>query len=157
MTKHIQRRCEICDEREGQIRVFKYIGKQKTEIFVCKQCLFLVGLKEQLGQGQIEFESERGLEHSCPACGWKLGDIVRTGLLGCPKCYETFAAEVHPIMEHFHGSLRSRTIINDTDEGNISILQWQLRKAIAEERFEDAASIRDMLMKMKKKNESEEE
>lgn len=34
---------------------------------------------------------ERMPSERCPACGYSVHELVATGLLGCPACYELFA------------------------------------------------------------------
>lgn len=42
-------------------------------------------------------------ERICPRCGRNLSDFYRTGFLGCYECYRTFAPELHPLLESYHG------------------------------------------------------
>ncbi len=142
------RMCDICGERKSEVRVVQYVGGRRKELLLCRKCASTAGIDEQLGDEKIFLESNFEPTHSCPQCGWRLQDIIDTGMLGCPGCFDEFYNEVKPLIKHFHGDecLKGRTRLNR--QIKISTLQWQLRKAVDEERFEDAAKIRDLIQKI---------
>ena len=74
----------------------------------------------------------------CPGCGLTIGRFVTTMRVGCRQCYETFAAIVDVI-----------STSPEVDPGNDPVIEQQLAAAIMEERYEDAADIRDMMEAMK--------
>jgi hypothetical protein len=39
----------------------------------------------------------------CEGCGLTYGELHRDGLMGCPRCYESFAAVVRPALRLLHG------------------------------------------------------
>lgn len=48
-----------------------------------------------LGLLLVELSDRTKEENSrCPACGFSVHELVATGLLGCPACYEVFRAEI---------------------------------------------------------------
>ncbi|MCD6418211.1 UvrB/UvrC motif-containing protein [bacterium] len=143
-----KRICDVCGEREGVITVVQYIGGVRKKLFVCLECAAKVGVDEQLADEQVVIESAQELEHTCPMCGWKLKDVVDTGMLGCPNCYEEFYDEVVPLLEHFHGRGCLKRNVSIALRKDLTTLQWQLRKAVDEERFEDAAYFRDLIKKV---------
>ena len=150
MGRKTKRYCEICKVNEGKINVVQFVCGKRKELFVCKDCALVAGINEQLEQVTLELESSRALEHVCPQCKWRLRDIIETGMLGCAYCYHEFIEEVRPIVEHFHGK-KSFSAEEQTDnQKKLFALQWQLRKAVDEERFEEAANFRDMIKKFEK-------
>ena len=82
----------------------------------------------------------------CEVCGSSFSDIKRCGKAGCSNCYTTFKDEILPTISLIHGSTKHiKEEIEDT-KAEIDVLaakKEELKKAIIEERFEDAAKIRD--------------
>ena len=87
----------------------------------------------------------------CPNCGATLEEIRQTGLVGCAKCYETFAPELSGTIERIHGASAHVGKIPSTSrtavqlEGRISELKTRLAKAVADQNFEQAAVLRDQI------------
>lgn len=116
----------------------------------------------------------------CNNCGYTFQDIVDTGTLGCKDCYDVFQDRLDPIIKKIQGSNRHVGRIgkiiddkidkkmNDIDESSskdkkqskenienkeiseLEKLQEKLRTAIKEERYEDAAKLRDKIKKLEK-------
>ena len=111
-------------------------------------------------------------EEKCDSCGTTFEDIINTGKYGCPNCYETFEDKMDPILRKLQGANRhvgrlgkvSKNNIKfekdnkkaeneeqNKEENKISKLEDELKQAIKEERYEDAAKIRDEIKDQKKK------
>ena len=106
----------------------------------------------------------------CDNCGSTFDDIVNTGKLGCANCYEVFEDRLDPIMRRIQGSNRhvgrigkilDNKIENrqkakeqgkEVEEDNNELLKLKedLKLAIKEERYEDAAKLRDEIKKIEK-------
>lgn len=117
----------------------------------------------------------------CDSCGYTFQDIANTGKLGCGNCYEVFEDRLDPIIRRIQGAnrhvgrmgkiidhkidkkmenqtsskkedLNSET--EQTPKGNeLEKLQEQLKQAIKEEKYEEAAKIRDEIKKRQNKEE----
>lgn len=80
----------------------------------------------------------------CPHCKTTSEEFLRTGFVGCPHCYEAFAKIMKDIIKKCQPSDRH---IGKAPKGlaetNMAILRLeaQLKKAIEEERYEDAVVI----------------
>ncbi|MFH1067792.1 MAG: UvrB/UvrC motif-containing protein [bacterium] len=84
----------------------------------------------------------------CPVCGFTSEDVRKTGRLGCPECYEAFSAMLQEVLNDCQkGPRHSGKAPAKMQNVRKDRLEKELRKAIAEERFEDAAKIRDQLAK----------
>lgn len=82
----------------------------------------------------------------CPACGFTSEDVRKTGRLGCPECYEAFSSMLQEVLNDCQKGLHHSGKIPSKMQGvRKDRLEKELRQAIAEERFEDAAKIRDQL------------
>jgi len=104
----------------------------------------------------------------CDSCGSSFDDIINTGRYGCANCYDVFEDRMDPILKKLQGANRhngrlgkisDNKIKFEKNESNKSInnsenklekLQDDLKKAIKEERYEDAAKIRDKIKEMGK-------
>ena len=75
----------------------------------------------------------------CDSCGSTFEDIIDTGRYGCPNCYDVFEDRMDPILKKLQGA-----------QSKMDTLQEELKKAIKEERYEDAAKIRDEIKKLSK-------
>lgn len=73
----------------------------------------------------------------CPSCGTSIANFVNTMKVGCVDCYDAFSFVVEMIAIDD----------SDNDHGSHEILAMQLSQAISEERYEDAADIRDLMEK----------
>lgn len=113
----------------------------------------------------------------CNQCGYTFEDIANNGKLGCGNCYEVFQERLDPIIrriqgDNHHVGRRGKIIDNKIEQrmGNSSNeeektnqlvgekrnqlekLQEDLKQAIKEERYEEAAKIRDEIKKVEKEN-----
>ena len=115
----------------------------------------------------------------CNNCGSTFEDIANTGKLGCGNCYDVFEERLDPIIKRIQGANRhvgrvgkvidskiDEKIANQstpkTEKGNqprenrkgnqLEKLQEQLKQAIKEEKYEEAAKIRDAIKKIEKEH-----
>lgn len=120
-----------------------------------------------LGEAEGEFMPTLGVkkELKCNECGMTYNEFLSTGKFGCGNCYEVFSSKIDPILKNLHNgnrhvgrkgipnNTRINSIQNDVkpegsqDLSKIEKLQLDLKKAIKEERYEDAAKIRDEIKK----------
>ena len=112
----------------------------------------------------------------CNSCGTTFEDFINSGEFGCSDCYDVFENRISPILKNLQGANRHmgrgyRKIMSEIDnknkeqnvkettnkgqkESKLEKLQKDLQKAIKDERYEDAARIRDEIKEMEnsKKN-----
>ena len=89
------------------------------------------------------------MELKCPRCGFTQADFKKSGRLGCPDCYKTFADGLAGLLKTMHKGTRHvgktpealRATRDNADR--LKTLQKKLMKAIESEHFEDAAHLRD--------------
>ncbi|MCI0515215.1 UvrB/UvrC motif-containing protein [candidate division KSB1 bacterium] len=89
-------------------------------------------------------------ELSCEACHLRFSEFQQTGLLGCPKCYISFAKNLDSILIQVHGSSkhigsRPTNRRKEFDVRKLDQLRQQLQQAIAHQDFEKAAEFRDLI------------
>lgn len=103
----------------------------------------------------------------CKKCGLTWDDFLHTGKFGCSNCYDDFELKIDPILRSLQGATSHIGRLGEVKEGNevkqnlddkinsnensnlskIEKLKQDLKQAIKEERYEDAAKIRDELKK----------
>jgi len=90
---------------------------------------------------------------ACPGCGLTPADFRAKGRLGCPRCYETYRAELMPLLGRIHeahrhsGRLPGRAAPEPVapDQQLLGELRRKLEDAVRGERYEEAANLRDHL------------
>jgi len=100
---------------------------------------------------------------TCTGCGLQLEEFRRKGRLGCPQCYEAFAAHLGEVFERVHGARQHVGRLPGTDaqlpappsdalaldrEKRLVDLRQKLEIAIREEAYENAARLRDELRQL---------
>lgn len=106
----------------------------------------------------------------CESCGYTFEDIANTGKFGCGNCYKTFEDRIDPILKRIQGANKhvgrlGKVLENHVDmkaektdnekqneqDTKLQKLQEELKHAIKEERYEDAAKLRDEIKKIEKR------
>ena len=162
--------CTNCNSREASFHYKQILGGKKTEQHLCS--VFAHELA-YLGQRESEFDIGSLLNEfismpvshnssksivSCPGCNTTYDEFRRSGLLGCDKCYETFGSIIESTLSRIQpstvhkGSLSGEEGAKIRKENEISTLKDELKKAIIDERYEDAAILRDKIKRMEEKD-----
>lgn len=85
----------------------------------------------------------------CPSCGISFKEFRAQGRLGCPHDYIAFEDELLPLLENIHGEtehcgkIPKRAPDSSQQQFRLIKLRSELRLAVDEERYEDAARLRD--------------
>lgn len=111
----------------------------------------------------------------CDKCGMTYDDFINTGKLGCENCYEIFSSKIDPVLKNIHGlnrhvgrgiparlnektenvnsGIKNKNVEASTvqpEDNKLNQLKNELKQAIQEERYEDAAKLRDEIKKIEK-------
>lgn len=114
--------------------------------------------------------------NECSNCKTTFDDFMNSGEFGCSKCYDVFENRISQILKNLQGANRHvgrgyREITSEISENKSSVedktlpkkekresklekLQKDLQKAIKDERYEDAAKIRDEIKEIENKKEN---
>ena len=128
---------DLCEE------CAKSKGVNSTPDFSLADLLLGLGASQEIDQ------SASGTELKCPNCGFTQADFKKSGRLGCPECYKTFADGLEGLLKSMHKGTRHTGKVPEglrqTRDANerLKVLQQKLAKAIEEENFEQAAILRD--------------
>lgn len=128
------------------------------------------GLLDEEEQGVGEEKNNKAVKVKCK-CGWTNLDFKKTGYLGCPVCYKTFKKSLTPLLRSIHGNnkhigkiplkvpINEKVFIEkdvfEKDLKKLRKLKEDLQICIKEEKYEEAAKIRDEIKKLEKNIEDE--
>ncbi len=157
--------CECCQQHEATIHVTQVVNGKSRELHLCEHCAEESGLNVQnvmslpevlFGMAGGPEEDKEAAARSCPGCHLRGGDFRKTGRLGCPQCYRTFAKELAPMLAAMHKGSRHAGKVPVHNEGAVPVgydderdeLRRQLAEAIRDERFEEAARLRDRIREL---------
>lgn len=164
MGKEIQ--CHVCDAN-ATVHLTQIIGSKIHKVNLCEDCAQKLGVMDPGGLSIADLV-EKGLvtipgedaptasaDCSCPTCGYTVANLNKTGRLGCPDCYTALEAEVEPMLEKMHsgtahvGKVPLKVLSRTQKRRELEKLENDLKLAIEEERYEDAAKVRDELRALK--------
>ena len=129
--------CDACSKEKGV---------QDPTGFALADLLLGIGAAEEIEKGAPT--------QKCPVCGYTQADFKKTGRLGCSKCYLTFAEGLNTLLKAMHkgtehvGKLPQRAYRALELSDRMRTLTENLEKAVAEENYETAASLRDQIKQL---------
>ena len=164
--------CERCKNIEATIHLTEIIKEVKSEVHLCEECARQIGLNSKLSDFRLSIPEmmsfldideidEAENSDTCKVCATSCVEGVKTRVLGCPFCYSAFGDQIMPVVRRVHNSefhigktpgnpsapyeIAKRT--NDGLPGREAIkeLGRLLDNAVSEERYEEAAELRDKI------------
>ena len=90
----------------------------------------------------------------CPVCNFTQADLKKTGRLGCSECYQTFSESLGSLLKAMHkgthhtGKMPATLARRKEVTERMKTLQDDLQKAVRDEDYENAASLRDQIRKL---------
>lgn len=158
--------CCVCKQKEATVHLTQIAGDKMQKVDLCEECAKEKGVNDPagfsladlllgLGASQEMEEAGGGTELRCPACGFTQADFKKAGRLGCAQCYETFSEGLESLLKTMHKSTRHRGKVPQSLRGaqdlreRLAALQKRLEKAVLEEKFEEAAHLRDEMKSVK--------
>ena len=158
--------CDICKKNEATVHLTQIVDTKMLKVDLCESCSKAKGVQEAAGfsladllvglgaADEIKAESPGA---RCPVCGFTQADFKKTGRLGCSACWETFDAGLASLLKAMHksdrhvGKVPSKAAHTVVIGEKIKELADELEKAIASEKYEDAAHIRDQIRQLESK------
>ena len=163
--------CDLCQKNEATVHLTEIINDQSRELHLCETCAREKGPKAAQDFGLADMlagladfgtkmETGTKAKLACPQCKLTYEDFRKSGRLGCSNCYQTFHRFLEPLLRRIHGSAQhigkkptvkkssAASMTNKKTAGlseEISRLREQLKKAVAEEIFEEAVRLRDQI------------
>ena len=154
--------CEKCGKYNATTHIRSVINGVVHEKNLCDRCAADGGyhsfgnnnlaqmLASMFGDALVIGEVEK--EKKCPCCNSSFSDIAKVGKVGCAKCYEIFYDELHPYLKRVHGTTKHTGKIPNRaplavmqNEETVDSLRMKLSRLVSEEKFEEAAKVRDKI------------
>jgi protein arginine kinase activator len=152
--------CDVCKKNQATVFLTQIVEGKMQKVNLCESCSKEKGVTDPtgfaladllLGLGAAQEMERGGSVQRCAACGFSQADFKKTGRLGCAACYETFAEGLASLLKGMHkgtshtGKVPSRMQRSMERQQQIKELHRNLRKAVAEENYETAATLRDQI------------
>ncbi|HUA67972.1 MAG TPA: UvrB/UvrC motif-containing protein [Candidatus Saccharimonadales bacterium] len=152
--------CSICKEKPATVHLTQIVGDKMQKLDLCEDCAKAKGVNDPsgfaladlmlgLGASQEIEQAAGGMELKCARCGFSQADFKKSGRLGCPECYKTFAEALEGLLKTMHkgtrheGKVPEALRVTREQSDRLKLLQKKLAKAIEHENFEEAAQLRD--------------
>lgn len=163
--------CEECQKRPANVHIAKIVNGKKIEKNLCEQC----ALKSQDHFG-VYFENDFSFPNilgsilqsdsfptlnnintnnvSCDKCGLTYNQFVKSGRLGCDKCYEFFGERLNSLLRRVQGTtshngkLPKRSGSQLRHKQEVKKLKDELKQLVSREEFEAAAELRDKIKEL---------
>ena len=156
--------CNECEKNNATVHITKIINGVKTQTHLCEECakkqqaFFNSNFSmESLLAGMLnETFSEKYLSGSdaCGVCGMSFNEFRETGKFGCSNCISAFRNRLTPAIKNIQGYDVHTGKIPKKAGGkyklqmDIERLKKELKAKIEQEKYEDAAVIRDKIREM---------
>lgn len=161
-------KCEKCGKYEATTHIRSVINGVVREYNLCSDCAAKEGyngVKHNSLAGMLasmfnEFVPGGISENTvrCSVCGATFSDIAKRGKVGCADCYKTFQSDLLPYLKRVHGSTKhtgkvpvSAPIVVVDNKETIDSLRMELNRLVSEEKYEEAAIVRDKIKKLEGK------
>lgn len=154
--------CQRCP-KQATLHITEVLGEDRfEEIHLCEACakkyLYEPQQKKnaaKAGTGSVaEADEDTPIGARCPVCGITFLEFRNHGRFGCSHDYDTFKAELLPLMESVHGDIRHagkaprRAPRTKTAQAELAQLRQRLQSLVNEEKYEEAARVRDKIKEL---------
>jgi protein arginine kinase activator len=155
--------CDVCNANAATVFLTQIVDGKMQKVNLCEACSKEKGVTDPtgfaladllLGLGAAQEIEKSSAVQRCPTCGFSQTDFKKTGRLGCPTCYETFAEGLDSLLKAMHkgtahtGKIPARQMRGAHLENELKTLRGRLEKAVAQENYEAAAKIRDQIQQL---------
>ena len=152
--------CDICKKNVATVHLTQMVEGKTKKVDLCEGCSKEKGVDDPtgysladlllgLGAAQEMEQAAAGGEIKCPNCGFTQADFKKAGRLGCAECYKVFNEGLEGLLKTMHKGTRHVGKVPQAYKktqdlsDKLKALQKKLEKAISEEDFESAATLRD--------------
>lgn len=160
--------CEKCGKNNATAHIRTVVNGVVKEKNLCGYCAASEGYADighnSLGEmlasmfGDVIAAGSPSATRRCPCCGAAFSDIAESGKVGCSECYKTFYDELLPYLKRVHGSTKHAgripnraPLVARPAENSAEGLKIKLNELIRNEKFEEAAIIRDKIKELEGK------
>jgi protein arginine kinase activator len=169
-------KCERCKKNDATIHLSEIVKDVKSEVHLCEYCARDVGLNtrgsgfsfslpEMLTFLNVDDLVDYNDGQVCSTCGCSFPEYKREGKLGCPDCYVYLENRIEGIISDYYGEKKysgkvpfNRNFflenidnsLQKKSEYTLAELKTELNQAVNEERYEEAALLRDKINEINK-------
>lgn len=162
--------CKICGVRTAKIHYTEIVNNETVNLDLCLECAAERGIDVPKGSNLemgdlaaglidslVDSETEKLGKVHCSFCGYAYSNFKQAGRFGCPDCYDSFRAQVLPLVRQIHGSVQHKgKSVADGGPGadikkELVQLKDELARAVELEEYERAAEIRDRIKELERK------
>ena len=160
--------CQNCAKNEATTHIKRISGGESSELHLCFSCAEHLGYADvfsgfgfNISNMLINFfpEFSRSLPPTeeterCPTCGTSFEEIIRSGMMGCADCYNTFYDKLKPSLSRIHGRASHTGKLSASFDGTaeletqIAKLKKEMQQAVQVQNFELAAKLRDRISEL---------
>lgn len=159
--------CQNCSKRQAVTHIKRIVNGEATETHLCAECAHSLGYDGLFDNfslsipdffssffGDSPFALSSAKTERCEKCGSSFDDIIKTGMVGCANCYETFYDKLLPSIQRIHGRSKhagktppmSEKVSQPKKKTTAELIaekEEEMKKAIESQNFEQAAVLRD--------------
>lgn len=156
--------CQRCKEVKATVHITDTMPQQR-ERHLCEACAEKEGvIQKQLHQTTNEILQQfikhktstvSGSDTICDKCGISFREFHVKGLLGCPHDYQVFRKYLAPLIERAHegatqhvGKVPPSAGKHTQRQLGLVRLRRELKDALEQENYEQAASVRDQIRQL---------
>lgn len=171
--------CDNCQENDAVVHLTRIINGKKEEIHLCEDCAkksnkfkldsfnnisfqsMLSAILNENDNSDSSFINDNLNNNNCNSCGLNYSEFTKSGEFGCADCYLEFEDELETLFKRIHGNKRhtgkkpANIEAEKEFQAEIDHLKAEMESAVEDERFEDAAEIRDEIHEIKKSMEED--
>jgi protein arginine kinase activator len=174
--------CQKCGQKFANIHIKRRVDNKEIELHLCEECakemnsiVFIKKNNDNMGDFAIPINIltslfNKGVEYSpqpknirkCKFCGMTYDMFTKNGKCGCASCYKEFEDVLENALNRIHGSdyhkgkIPKNVDLSVKTKRRIENLKDELAKMIKDEKYEEAAKIRDNIKELEKGLEGEE-
>ena len=157
--------CDSCDQPATVFLSQKNKDGSIHKMNLCPACAQASQAEDSTGYALAEMltgfneeattqKSEKSPANACPACGFTIAHLKKTGRLGCSNCYSIFGKSVSGMLDKMHRSAehkgkRPQNVPEPLTP--LAVLEDELANAVENEDYEKAAALRDQIQKQQEK------
>lgn len=147
-------KCDYCREEDARYHVHQIIGTERYDYHICESCAEKLGLGEGADDALLNANQgppRAGNVKECPSCGTTREQFGQESKAGCPSCYLVFRDTLSEILDEsvqnpLHRGKLPRNLVESKEiQSARRRLKDELDRAVSEEHYELAASLRDQL------------
>lgn len=159
-------KCEKCHTNEATVFLTQSHNGETLEMHLCDSCakenenIFLDdGISfQQFLSGLLDNSKgtpQKSQGFTCKSCGMSIDDFKRNSLVGCAECYTSFEQYLKPIVKRLQSNMvhtgKRPTHVDESIKLKEKIirLESELKLALMEENYEQAAVLRDKIRSLR--------